>query len=159
MQRIDELVCEINKKILDIDGTSMLHGVSRRTLRDKDNVIYDENQNQVILTDNYNHFGYHLFQTESYEPLKAAGKAKKSKAVSTIELVCYSESRNYDDHVKECLSAFPDVVIVSFNPNGLTLFQRDVGNPKDMNFNIGKYLFSITYRINHIVNFCTDCGN
>lgn len=157
MQRIDEIICDINEKIAEHNGTLKIHGVTRRTVRDKENILYDEKNEQVTITDNYTHTAYHLHLTESYEPLKSGGKNKKSKAVTQIELVCYSEDRNYDDFVKSVLSSFENITIISLNPNGLNIFQRDIGNPKDMNFNIGKYLFSITYRINYEVNFCIDC--
>lgn len=157
MQRIDQIICEINEKIANHNGTLKIHGITRRTIRDRENILYDEKNDQVILTDDYNHNAYHLFLTESYEPLKSGGKNKKSKAISNIEMVCYSEDRNYDDFIKSILSSFDQITIVSLNPNGLSIFQRDVGNPKDLNFNIGKYLFSITYRIIHEVNFCIDC--
>lgn len=161
MKSLDNLVSEVNEVILaKISGTHHSEGICRIATRGTERVIYNEKNQQVLFDDKYNHYFYHLLIGESTEKIQAGGKKALYNITATIELVCFSSLRNFDDYIKSKLSLIRDAKIEDINYNSLDLFKREVGDVDK--FNLSKYLFSVKYQLVYksdscYIDSCDEC--
>ncbi len=109
---------------------------------------------RVFIDDTFKSFFYHKINGDiSYNKIKSPGKTNVYNAIASINLVCYSEFIDFQDHILNRLGKVKRLTIKSLNTDSSKIIKEETGKGE---FDFNKYLFVVSYQILYKTDNCYE---
>lgn len=144
--------------VVNIKGTFKSYGLTKETSREGEKQNFEvKSKDQVIIDDSFGNFFYHKFKQIDFKTLQERGKTRLYTATSNIELVCYSSSIDFDQHIINRIGNAniekSEVIVNSIDYDSDSIIAQETGKKS---FDFHKYLFVVNYQILYKTNNCYE---
>jgi hypothetical protein len=138
-----------------IIGTFKNYGLVKEIINNgkKQNFDY-KTKGPVVIDDAYESFFYHKINGNiTFEKLRSPGKTNLYNAKAQINLVCFSKSSGFEEHITNRLSNIRLLTILNTDNDSYKIIAEET-EQKDFDFE--KYLFVVSYQILYKTDNCHE---